>query len=108
MFSENHGSNDRLSQDEHEIPVAPPSSPVSTASVRLLSPTLLANVNPNPPPDGFIHEELQWNSLLQHFSQGRATGRQVHEYIMLMAIAPCYLPPDLQTSAWVLKKMRRG
>src|ERR1700736_4363013 len=106
MFSENNGSNDHLPWEGHGIPVTPPSSPVSTTSVRSLSPTLLVNVDPNPPPDSFIHEELQWNGLLQHFFQGRAAGRQVHEYMPFTAIAPCYLPPSLQTSTWVLEQMR--
>src|ERR1700736_6768796 len=106
MFSENHSSNDRLPQEEHEIPVALPSSPISTTSVRLLSPTLLANVDPNPLPDNIILEESQWNGLLQHFSQGRATGRQVQDYMPFTAIAPCHLPPNLRTSAWVLEQMR--
>ena len=106
MLSENYSSNDRLPQEGHGVPVTPPSSPVSTASVRSLSPTLLANVNPNPPPYSFIHEESQWNGLLQYFSQGRATGRQVEDYMPFTAIAPCYLPPDLRTSAWVLEQMR--
>ena len=42
------------------------------------------------------------------FSQGRAAGREVCDYLSFTAITPRHLPPDIHTSAWILEQMRGG
>ena len=95
---ENNSSDDRSYHVEQEVPVAPPSLPILTVSAHSSSPGSLVNVDLNQLPDSAIHEESRWDSFLQHFSQRRAAGQQVHDYTLFTAIAPCSLPPDLQTS----------
>src|ERR1700732_28226 len=53
-------------------------------------------------------EATQWNGFLQEFSQGRAAGREVCDYLSFTAIAPRYLPPNIRTLAWIPEQMRGG
>jgi len=47
-----------------------------------------------------------WDQLLYYFSQSRAEGQHVWDYIPFTAISPCYLPSGIITPAWILEQVR--
>ena len=100
--------NFREIQGERSVPVAPPPSPISSMSVHSLNTHSLGNVDPETLSITTTQEGTRWNGFLWEFSQGRPAGWEARDYISFTAIAPRYLPPDIQTSAWMLEQMRGG
>jgi hypothetical protein len=87
----------------HVSPATPPSSPIPP---RALSPGPFDYMERTLSPDTNPSGMTRWNGLLQNFSQGRAAGRNVCDYIPFDAIAPCYLPLSVRTPAWILDQIR--
>ena len=88
-------SNFREIQEEWSDPVAPPPSPISSTSVHSLNTHSLGDVDTKTLSITTTQEGTRWNGFLWEFSQGRAAGWEVHDYILFTTIAPRYLPPDI-------------
>jgi hypothetical protein len=82
-------------QEEQDVPVAPPPLPILSVSVHSLNNHSLGDANPEALSITTMQGGARWNGLLQEFSQGRAAGWEVHNYILFTTIAPHYLPPDI-------------
>src|SRR3984893_8982586 len=101
-------SNVGENQRERSVSATPPPSPISSMSVLSLREDLLSNIDVEAISITTTQEGLRWNGFLREFSQGRAAGREVRDYLSFTAIAPCYLPPGICTPAWILEQMRGG
>src|SRR6202047_4124654 len=95
-------------QREWSVSVTLPPSPSSSTSVLSLREDLLSDVDVEAISVTTTQGGSRWNSFLREFSQGRAAGEEVRDYLSFTAIAPRYLPPDIRTSAWILERMRGG
>ena len=93
----------RSNSYEQSSPITPPPSP---ASSRSSSPGPFDYMDRASPLSVDPSETSRWDELLLRFSQGRAMGRRVEDYIPFTAIAPRYLPPDIRTPAWILDQIR--
>ena len=101
-------SNVGENQGERSVSATPPPSPSSSTSVRSSREHLLSDINVKTISVTATQEGSRWNGFLWEFSQGRAAGREVRDYLSFTAIAPCYLPPNICTSAWILEQKRGG
>src|ERR1700736_4861307 len=101
-------SNVGENQGEQSVFATPPPSPSSPMSVCSSREHLLSDIDVETIPVIATQEGSRWNGFLQEFSQGRAAGREVRDYLSFTAIAPCYLPPGIRTPAWILEQKRGG
>src|ERR1700736_3568059 len=95
-------------EGEQSVSATLPPSPSSSTSVHLSREHLLSDIDVEAISVTTTQEGSQWNSFLREFSQGRAAGREVRNYLSFTTIAPHYLPPDIRTPAWILEQMRGG
>ena len=101
-------SNVGENQRERSVSATPPPSPSSSTSVLSSREDLLSDVDVEAISITTTQGGSRWNSFLREFSQGRAAGREVRDYLSFTAIAPRYLPPGIRTPAWILEQMRGG
>src|ERR1700737_2177244 len=94
--------------EERAVSATPPPPPSSSTSVHSSRERLLSNINVEAISITTTQEGSRWNGFLREFSQGRAAGREVRDYLSFTAIAPHYLPPDIRTPAWILEQKRGG
>src|ERR1700736_979769 len=80
-------------QGEQSVSATLPPSPSSSTSVCSLREHLLSDIDVEAISVTATQEGSRWNGFLWEFSQGRAAGREVRDYLSFSAITPCYLPP---------------
>src|ERR1700736_1355294 len=93
---------------ERSVSATPPPSPSSSTSVLSSREDLLSDMDVEAMSVTTTQGGSRWNSFLWEFSQGRAAGWKVHDYLSFTAITPRYLPPGIHTPTWILEQMRGG
>src|SRR6202011_1938505 len=97
-------SNVGENQREQSVSATPPPSPSSSTSVLSSREDLLSDVDVEAISITATQEGSRCNGFLQKFSQGRAAGGEVRDYLSFTAIAPRYLPLGIRTPAWILEQ----